>query len=112
MLPADIAYNMPRPRGRPPLADRQRNRLTLKLSGASRGADPRPELEENEIQLEEQFILRVLPEIAAEFNKRVNDRSISERLEITFRDEHNAIVKFEGKQYSATLVDLPTITES
>ncbi|ORX73358.1 hypothetical protein DL89DRAFT_220592, partial [Linderina pennispora] len=39
-------------------------------------------------------------------------RSISERLEITFRDERNAIVKFEGKQYSATLVDLPTITES
>ncbi|KAJ2779851.1 hypothetical protein H4R18_003778 [Coemansia javaensis] len=102
----------PRPRGRPPLADRQRNRLTLKLTGAGRGIEAKPEIEETEVQLEEQFIVRVLPEMAAQFGKLVGERRIQDHLEITFRDPRNAVVKFDGALYAATLVDLPTITEA
>ncbi|KAJ2139410.1 hypothetical protein IW136_002869 [Coemansia sp. RSA 678] len=105
-------YHAPRPRGRPPLGDKQRNRLTLKLSGANRGIEAKPELEESEAQLEEQFVIRVLPEMTAQFGKLVNERQIQEKLEIKFRDERNAIVKFDGSMYAAKLVDLPTITES
>ncbi|KAJ1643391.1 hypothetical protein LPJ64_004832 [Coemansia asiatica] len=116
----DTLYHVPRPRGRPPLADRQRNRLTLKLPGAAAAAaatrgvisETRPELEENETQLEEQFILRVLPSMATEFNKQVSERRIQETFEIKFLDERNAIVRFNHKLYIAHLVDLPTITES
>ncbi|KAJ2807851.1 hypothetical protein H4R20_001108 [Coemansia guatemalensis] len=105
---------MPRPRGRPPLGDKQRGRLTLKLSAgaASRNVDAKPEVEESEAQLEEQFILRVLPEMAAHFGKLVAERRIQDHLEIKFRDERNAVVKFEGNLYMAKLVDMPTITES
>ncbi|KAI8322735.1 hypothetical protein GQ54DRAFT_245156, partial [Martensiomyces pterosporus] len=68
--------------------------------------------EEAEAQLEEQFVLRVLPEMAASFGRQVSERTISDNLEITFRDERNAVVKFNNKRYAAKLVDLPTITES
>ncbi|KAJ2900720.1 hypothetical protein IWW38_000395 [Coemansia aciculifera] len=118
-------YYPPRPRGRPPLADRHRNRLTLKLSGAGRtsSSDAMPvivptvskaeHLDESDApQLEEQFILRVLPEMAAHFGRLVGERRIQDHLEITFRDERNAIVRFDGSRYAARLVDLPTITES
>ncbi|KAJ2812627.1 hypothetical protein H4S07_001266 [Coemansia furcata] len=123
-------YYPPRPRGRPPLADRHRNRLTLKLSGAGRanssgqnnGASgttaiptvPKAEhLDENDApQLEEQFILRVLPDMAAHFGRLVGERRIQDHLQISFRDERNAIVTFDGSRYVARLVDLPTITES
>ncbi|KAJ1870595.1 hypothetical protein LPJ71_011997, partial [Coemansia sp. S17] len=122
-------YYPPRPRGRPPLADRHRNRLTLKLSGAGRAnsqnngapgtttAVPtvsKPEhLEESDApQLEEQFILRVLPDMAAPFGRLVGERRIQDHLEISFRDERNAVVRFDGSRYAARLVDLPTITES
>ncbi|KAJ1858240.1 hypothetical protein LPJ57_007053, partial [Coemansia sp. RSA 486] len=123
----DSLYHVPRPRGRPPLADRQRNRLTLKLPGAAsaaaaaaaaaaatRGAlnEAKPELEENEQQLEEQFILRVLPSMTTEFNRLVNERRIHEHLEIKFLDTRNATVRFNQQQYLAHLVDLPTITEA
>ncbi|KAJ2155963.1 hypothetical protein GGF46_005500 [Coemansia sp. RSA 552] len=112
MMPLDTPHYTPRPRGRPPLSDKQRSRLTLKLSGANRGTDVKPEIEEAEVQLEEQFILRVLPEMAGHFGKLVGERQIQDHLEITFRDERNAVVKFEGRQYAAKLVDLPTISES
>ncbi|KAJ2709927.1 hypothetical protein H4R19_004001 [Coemansia spiralis] len=102
----------PRPRGRPPLAERQRNRLTLKLAGAGRGADAKPETEEAEAQLEEQFVVRVLPEMAAQFGKLVGERRIQDHLEITFQDGRNAVVKFDGRLYAARLVDLPTIAEA
>ncbi|KAJ2063498.1 hypothetical protein GGI17_001714 [Coemansia sp. S146] len=123
-------YYPPRPRGRPPLADRHRNRLTLKLSGAGRAnsqnngapgtaatAVPtvsKPEhLDESDApQLEEQFILRVLPDMAAHFSRLVGERRIQDHLEISFRDERNAVVRFDGSRYAARLVDLPTITES
>ncbi|KAJ1728022.1 hypothetical protein LPJ72_005659, partial [Coemansia sp. Benny D160-2] len=137
-------YHVPRPRGRPPLSDRQRNRLTLKLPGgaqsssagaAAPGGAPGPssrmakgggggggstnaagvrhELDEPEAQqLEEQFVLRVLPEMAVRFSKLVAERQIQEHLEIKFRDERNATVRFENKHYAAKLVDLPTITEA
>ncbi|KAJ2704468.1 hypothetical protein FB645_003256 [Coemansia sp. IMI 203386] len=123
----DSLYHVPRPRGRPPLADRQRNRLTLKLPGAAsaaaaaaaaaaatRGAlnEAKPELEENEQQLEEQFILRVLPSMTTEFNRLVNERRIHEHLEIKFLDTRNATVRFNQQQYLAHLVDLPTVTEA
>ncbi|KAJ1664969.1 hypothetical protein EV178_003648 [Coemansia sp. RSA 1646] len=120
--PLPPLYHTPRPRGRPPLADKQRNRLTLKLSGgaptagrSAKGETPvaRHELvEETEAQLEEQFVLRVLPEMANRFNKLVADRKIQDHLEIKFRDERNAVVTFERQMYSAKLVDLPTITEA
>ncbi|KAJ2488440.1 hypothetical protein IWW37_004791 [Coemansia sp. RSA 2050] len=132
-------YYPPRPRGRPPLADRHRNRLTLKLSGAGRAnsgglsngasgaaaaaaaaaatiipAVPKAEhLDESDApQLEEQFILRVLPDMAAQFGRLVGERRIQDHLEIAFRDERNAVVRFDGSRYAARLVDLPTITES
>ncbi|KAJ2843902.1 hypothetical protein GGI22_007058, partial [Coemansia erecta] len=122
--PLPLVYHAPRPRGRPPLADRQRNRLTLKLSGATapsgRSSNAKGDAsitkhelaDESETQLEEQFVLRVLPEMAARFNKLVADRKIQDHLEIKFRDERNATVKFEGELYTAKLVDLPTITEA
>ncbi|KAI9470353.1 TAFII55 protein conserved region-domain-containing protein, partial [Coemansia mojavensis] len=62
--------------------------------------------------LEEQFIIRVLPEMAESFGKLVSERQIQDKLEIKFRDERNAIVKFEDNLYAAKLVDMPTITES
>ncbi|KAJ2684876.1 hypothetical protein IWW39_004649 [Coemansia spiralis] len=125
-------YYPPRPRGRPPLADRHRNRLTLKLSGAGRASSgglnsgasgaaatviptvPKAEhLDESDApQLEEQFILRVLPDMAAQFSRLVGERRIQDHLEIAFRDERNAVVRFDGSRYAARLVDLPTITES
>ncbi|KAJ2378056.1 hypothetical protein H4S02_007474 [Coemansia sp. RSA 2611] len=125
-------YYPPRPRGRPPLADRHRNRLTLKLSGAGRASSgglnsgasgaaatviptvPKAEhLDESDApQLEEQFILRVLPDMAAQFSRLVGERRIQDHLEIAFRDERNAVVRFDGSRYAACLVDLPTITES
>ncbi|KAJ2729487.1 hypothetical protein H4R23_003476 [Coemansia sp. Cherry 401B] len=108
----DGFHHGPRPRGRPPLGDKQRSRLTLKLSGARRGADARPEPEETEAQLEEQFVLRVLPEMAGQFGKLVGERQIHEQLTIRFRDARNAVVGFAGQQYLARLVDLPTISEA
>ncbi|KAJ2381427.1 hypothetical protein GGI05_005988, partial [Coemansia sp. RSA 2603] len=115
-LPPESLYHVPRPRGRPPLADRQRNRLTLKLSGTPIGARAvpavRPEPDENETQLEEQFILRVLPSMSAEFTRLVSERRIQETLRIKFLDARNAQVTFTGKRYAARLVDLPTITEA
>ncbi|KAJ2506988.1 hypothetical protein IWW47_001317, partial [Coemansia sp. RSA 2052] len=77
----EAQFYPPRPRGRPPLADRYRNRLTLKLSGAGRAltsgdsimtavptVSKAEHLEESDApQLEEQFILRVLPEMASHF---------------------------------------------
>ncbi|KAI9501394.1 TAFII55 protein conserved region-domain-containing protein [Coemansia spiralis] len=107
-----MPYHPPRPRGRPPLGDRQRNRLTLKLSGASRGPEPKPEIDESEAPMEEQFVLRVLPEMSVRFSKLVAERQIHDHLEIKFRDERNAVVKFDNEHYVARLVDLPTITES
>ncbi|KAJ2636869.1 hypothetical protein GGF44_003045 [Coemansia sp. RSA 1694] len=122
----EAQFYPPRPRGRPPLADRHRNRLTLKLSGAGRAltsgdsimtavptVSKAEHLEESDApQLEEQFILRVLPEMASHFGRLVGERRIQDHLEITFRDERNAIVRFDGARYAARLVDLPTITES
>ncbi|KAJ2007592.1 hypothetical protein GGI04_000707 [Coemansia thaxteri] len=126
----------PRPRGRPPLADRHRNRLTLKLPGnaaaraSSANANSNPALAAGSLadgpplipgaaaedadapQLEEHFILRVLPEMAPHFGRLVGERRIQDHLEITFRDDRNAIVRFDGASYCARLVDLPTITES
>ncbi|KAJ2331288.1 hypothetical protein GGH92_009272, partial [Coemansia sp. RSA 2673] len=126
----------PRPRGRPPLADRHRNRLTLKLPGnaaaraSSANANSNPALAAGSLadgpplipgaaaedadapQIEEHFILRVLPEMAPHFGRLVGERRIQDHLEITFRDDRNAIVRFDGASYCARLVDLPTITES
>ncbi|KAJ2820469.1 hypothetical protein IWW50_005042 [Coemansia erecta] len=50
--------------------------------------------------------------MAAQFGKLVNERQIQDKLEIKFRDERNAVVKFDGELYAAKLVDMPTITES
>ncbi|KAJ2845144.1 hypothetical protein IWW36_004906, partial [Coemansia brasiliensis] len=58
MLAPFLEGMYPKPRGRPPLGDKQRNRLTLKFPGASGGAEPKPEVDESETQLEEQFIIR------------------------------------------------------
>ncbi|KAJ2839613.1 hypothetical protein FBU31_000668, partial [Coemansia sp. 'formosensis'] len=62
--------------------------------------------------LEKQFILRVLPDMAAHFGCLVGERRIQDHLQLSFRDEHNAIVTFDGSRYVARLVNLSTITES
>ncbi|KAJ1719837.1 hypothetical protein LPJ53_005460 [Coemansia erecta] len=115
-LPPESLYHVPRPRGRPPLADRQRNRLTLKLSGTSNATravpSVRPEPDDNEQQLEEQFILRVLPSMSASFAQQVSERRIQDSLRIKFLDQRNAEVAFGGKRYAARLVDLPTVSET
>ncbi|KAJ1738001.1 hypothetical protein LPJ68_005906 [Coemansia sp. RSA 1086] len=112
MLAPFLEGMYPKPRGRPPLGDKQRNRLTIKFPNANNGAETKPEVDESETQLEEQFIIRVLPEMAESFGKLVSERQIQDKLEIKFRDERNAIVKFEDNLYAAKLVDMPTITES
>ncbi|KAI9467436.1 hypothetical protein BX667DRAFT_518777 [Coemansia mojavensis] len=92
MLAPFLEGMYPKPRGRPPLGDKQRNRLTIKFPNANNGAETKPEVDESETQLEEQFIIRVLPEMAESFGKLVSERQIQDKLEIKFRDERNAII--------------------
>ncbi|KAJ2829941.1 hypothetical protein FBU31_002594 [Coemansia sp. 'formosensis'] len=49
--------------------------------------------------------------MAAHFGRLVGERRIQDHLQLSFRDERNAVVTFDGSRYVVRLVDLPTITE-
>ncbi|KAJ2820261.1 hypothetical protein FBU31_005278 [Coemansia sp. 'formosensis'] len=50
--------------------------------------------------------------MAAHFGCLVGEQRIQDHLQISFCNERNAIVTFDGSCYVTRLVDLPTITES
>ncbi|PVU98715.1 hypothetical protein BB559_001321 [Furculomyces boomerangus] len=68
--------------------------------------------EESEPRLENHFIIRLPLEICDEVKKIVDSREIGDRIDITFVSNRKAVFRFDEKLYNATLVDLPTMTES
>ncbi|KAG0230902.1 hypothetical protein BGW42_000624 [Actinomortierella wolfii] len=69
--------------------------------------------EEPEVAIEEQFILRLPPgEMCDRFREKVTARELDDSLKLVFKDPRRGLFSFEGKNYPAKLMDLPTIIES
>ncbi|KAJ1678598.1 hypothetical protein EV182_003726, partial [Spiromyces aspiralis] len=89
------------------------NRIKLKLNTQGLKCDEdHTKGEDGELQLEEQVILRLPPEIANQVREKVDSREVDDSIEIKFKDERRALFRWKDKTYSARLVDLPTILES
>lgn len=70
-----------------------------------------PELVRSHYDIEKQFIIRFTPELAEQIHLEISKNEMKD-IQILFSDERNAKVKIVDKEYSAKLVDLPTITEA
>ncbi|CAG8537857.1 9688_t:CDS:2 [Rhizophagus irregularis] len=105
------------PRSEALLRDKQKRRL-------STGTKKRPiilgkipeddDIEEKDIPIEEQFILRLMvPEdVKQKFREKVKTGKFTDDIGIIFKDPRRAIFTFENQKYRAKLVDLPCIIEA
>ncbi|GJN88603.1 hypothetical protein Rhopal_001569-T1 [Rhodotorula paludigena] len=64
------------------------------------------------LAVEEQFILRVPPEIAGKLRDQVDRRDVSPDVWFKFKDSRRAVFHLGNKLYGAKLVDLPALLES
>ncbi|OLY81584.1 Transcription initiation factor TFIID subunit 7 [Smittium mucronatum] len=71
-----------------------------------------PDSPSSHLNLENHFIVRVPEEISESVNEIVDKRGIGDDVEITFINNRKAAFRFKDQLYDATLMDLPTITES
>ncbi|RIA84872.1 TAFII55 protein conserved region-domain-containing protein [Glomus cerebriforme] len=72
------------------------------------------DIEEKDIPVEEQFILRLMvPEdVKQKFREKVKNGKFTDDIGIVFKDPRRAIFTFENQKYRARLVDLPCIIEA
>ncbi|CAB5375988.1 unnamed protein product [Rhizophagus irregularis] len=72
------------------------------------------DIEEKDIPIEEQFILRLMvPEdVKQKFREKVKTGKFTDDIGIIFKDPRRAIFTFENQKYRAKLVDLPCIIEA
>lgn len=66
---------------------------------------------EDDPLIEEGIILRVLPDLSAEFVKNSIESGDYSGLSIKWKGERHAVVKVNGIQYGAVLVNLPSVIE-
>ena len=66
---------------------------------------------EDDPLIEEGIILRVLPDLSAEFVKNSIESGDYSDVSIKWKGERHAVVKVNGVQYGAVLVNLPSIIE-
>jgi transcription initiation factor TFIID subunit 7 len=64
------------------------------------------------LAVEEQFILRVPPEIAPKLREQVDKRDVPADTWFKFKDSRRAVFHLGDKLYGAKLVDLPALIES
>lgn len=67
---------------------------------------------EDDPLIEEGIILRVLPDIQAEYVKSCIESGDYSKISIKWKGERHAIVRINGYQYGAILVNLPSIIEA
>ncbi|GAA6009095.1 hypothetical protein JCM10207_004090 [Rhodosporidiobolus poonsookiae] len=97
-------------------------RLKLKVGqGGGPGANPQDsvgwdrELDsdpDEPLAVEEQFILRVPPELAPKLRDQVDRRDVPTDVWFKFKDSRRAVFHLGNKLYSSKLVDLPALVES
>jgi transcription initiation factor TFIID subunit 7 len=61
---------------------------------------------------EEQLVLRLPPGLKEKVRESIQGATLSQDFSIQFYDERHGFAYFQGEQFKATLVDLPTLTES
>ncbi|BGP13840.1 hypothetical protein JCM10213_002476 [Rhodosporidiobolus nylandii] len=64
------------------------------------------------LAVEEQFILRVPPDIASKLREQVDKRDVPADVWFKFKDSRRAVFHMGDKLYSSKLVDLPALLES
>ncbi|CAI2162948.1 13825_t:CDS:2 [Funneliformis geosporum] len=72
------------------------------------------DIEEKDVPVEEQFILRLMvpEEVKQRFREKVKSGKLTDDIGIIFKDPRRAIFTFENQKYRARLVDLPCIIEA
>jgi transcription initiation factor TFIID subunit 7 len=64
-----------------------------------------------DVGLEEQFVLRVPPEVAKQIHHMMKDNDLDD-IEFSFTDPRNGKFTIEGQDYKLSLLDLPCVVET
>ncbi|CAO3702888.1 unnamed protein product [Rhizopus stolonifer] len=99
----------------PKLDNKKEKTIKIKLTAKEKNYERQgsDDDEEPEAAIEEQLIFRV-PEgtMCEKLHELVKKREISQDVKLNFKDNRKGTFTFEGRDYEALLVDLPTIIES